>query len=125
MICAVYLSFLLLVRTIKHSGVLLHYIPNFITVSRTTVNVMEEYFHMLMIQPDEWRYETKTFARIFFSFLPKRGQNEIVWIIEGTSTYPCAKHVANEGVWGHAPPGNLEFGPFIRHNLVESWTILA
>ena len=51
--------------------------------------------------------------------------NEIVWIIEGTSTYPCAKHVANEGVWGHAPPGNLEFGPFIRHNLVESWTVFA
>ena len=23
------------------------------------------------------------------------GQNEIVWIIGGTSVYPCAKHVAN------------------------------
>ena len=28
-----------------------YYIPNFITVSRTILNVMEEYFHMLMIQP--------------------------------------------------------------------------
>ena len=26
------------------------------------------------------------------------------------------------GVWGHAPPGNVDFGPFIRHNLLESGT---
>ena len=34
----------------------------------------------------------------------------------GASMYPCAKHVAN-GVWGNAPLGNLDFGPFIRCNL--------
>ena len=33
--------------------------------------------------------------RGFFSFLPKGGQNEIVWIIGGASTYLCAKHGAN------------------------------
>ena len=32
---------------------------------------MEEYFHMLMIQ---WRYETKTTARVSFSFLPNGGR---------------------------------------------------
>jgi len=26
---------------------------------------------------------------------------------------------------GHAPPGNFDFGPFIRHNLVESGTVFA
>ena len=29
------------------------------------------------------------------------------------------------GVWGHAPLGNFGFGPFIRHNLVESGTVFA
>ena len=29
-----------------------------------------------------------------FSFLPKGGQNDIVWIW-GASTYSCLKHVAN------------------------------
>ena len=29
------------------------------------------------------------------------------------------------GVQGHAPPGNFDFGPFIRHNLVESGTVYA
>ena len=38
----------------------------------------------------------------------------------------CAKHVANyRGIWGHAPLGNFDFGPFIRHNLVESGTVFA
>ena len=29
------------------------------------------------------------------------------------------------GVWGHAPLGNFDFGPFIRRNLVESGTFFA
>ena len=29
------------------------------------------------------------------------------------------------GGGGHAPPGNFNFGPFIRHNLVESGTVFA
>ena len=29
------------------------------------------------------------------------------------------------GVFGHAPPGNFDFGPFIRRNLVESGTVFA
>ena len=29
------------------------------------------------------------------------------------------------GVWGHAPPGNFDFGSFIRCNLVESGTVFA
>ena len=28
-------------------------------------------------------------------------------------------------VWVHAPPGNFDFGPFIRHNLVESGNVFA
>ena len=31
----------------------------------------------------------------------------------------------SRGVRGHAPLGNFDFGPFIRHNLVESGTIFA
>ena len=30
----------------------------------------------------------------------------------------CAKHAANKGVWGHAPPPeNFNFQTFIRYNL--------
>ena len=29
------------------------------------------------------------------------------------------------GVRGHAPPGNFDFGIFMRHNLVESGTVFA
>ena len=60
-------------------------------------------------------------SRFSFSFLPKRGQNDIVWTIGGeASMYSCAKHVANLGrpAGGHAP-GNGDFEPF---NLVESGT---
>ena len=63
--------------------------------------------------------------RVSFSFLPKEGggKNEI---IGEASMYPCAKHVANyRGVQGHAPPGNFDFGTFIRHNLVKSGTVFA
>ena len=28
-------------------------------------------------------------------------------------------------VWGNAPPGNFDFGTFIRRNLVESRTVFA
>ena len=28
-------------------------------------------------------------------------------------------------VWGHAPPGNFDFGPIIRCNLMESGTVFA
>ena len=61
-------------------------------------------------------------SRFSFSFLPKRGQNEIVWAIGGgeASMYSRAKHVANLGrpAGGHAP-GNGDFESF---NLVESGT---
>ena len=30
-----------------------------------------------------------------------------------------------KGVLGHAPPENFNFGPFIRHNLVEFGTVFA
>ena len=35
------------------------------------------------------------------------------------------KHVANQGIQGYALPGNFDFGPFIRHTLVESGTVFA
>ena len=38
-------------------------------------------------------------------------------IIGEASMYLCAKRV---GVRGHDPPGNFDFGPFIKYNLVES-----
>ena len=54
-----------------------------------------------------------------FSFLCKGGQNDIVGIIGGGGQVRI--HVQNmwqtRGVWGHAPPENFGFGPFIRHNL--------
>ena len=34
-------------------------------------------------------------------------------------------HVANGGVWGHAPQGNFGFGSFTGRNLVESVTVFA
>ena len=36
-----------------------------------------------------------TLSRVSFSFLPKGGQNEIVWIIGGARMCLCAKHGAN------------------------------
>ena len=42
-------------------------------------------------------------------------------LLGGVSTYVCAKH----GIRGHALPGNVDFGPFIRRNLVESGTVIA
>ena len=66
-------------------------------------------------------------------FLPKgggRGQNEVVWIIGGKGggqeVCICVQSMwQTRGVWGHAPPGNFDFGPFIRHNLVESGPFFA
>ena len=43
---------------------------------------------------------------------------------KGASTYLYAKHAAN-WVWGHAPLGNFDFGPFIRCNFVKSETFSA
>ena len=41
------------------------------------------------------------------------------------STCLCAKTAANYGSLGHASPGNFDFGPFIRRNLLESGTVFA
>ena len=30
-------------------------------------------------------------------------------------------HVANRGFRGHAPPGNFDFGPFIKMQFNEIW----
>ena len=63
---------------------------------------------------------------VFLSFVPKGGQNEIVWIIGGARTYSCAKHVANQGGPGACSPRKMfDFGPLIRQNLVESGTVFA
>ena len=63
---------------------------------------------------------------VSFSFLLKGKENKIVWSIGGASTYLCAKCAASLGrVQGRAPPGNFDFGPFIRRNLVESGTVVA
>ena len=46
----------------------------------------------------------------FFQLLAKGGgQNEIVWIIGGASTYLCKACGKLGGVRGHAPPGNFVF----------------
>ena len=34
-------------------------------------------------------------------------------------------HVQSMWQTGHAPPENFDFGPFIRHNLVESGTVFT
>ena len=39
--------------------------------------------------------------------------------------YWGGKHIFVWGVRGHAPPGNFDFGPFIRNNLVESGTVFT
>ena len=43
----------------------------------------------------------------------------------GASTYLCAKCAANFGGMGACSPGNFDFGPFIRRNLVESGTVFT
>ena len=58
-------------------------------------------------------------VRVSFSFLPKGGQNEIVWIIR---VQACGKL---GGFRGMLPRGNFDFGPFIRRNLVESGTVFT
>ena len=53
-------------------------------------------------------YELPVDIRVSFSFLPKGGQNEIVWIIGGggASTNLCAKHGGSGGMF---PRENLTF----------------
>ena len=60
------------------------------------------------------------------------GQKEIVWIIGGGGggggghVHICVQRMRQtRGVWGHAPPGSFDFGPFIRCKLVESGTVIA
>ena len=50
---------------------------------------------------------TDLYQGFFQLFAQGGGQNEIVWIIGGSSTYLCAKHVTNWGVRG--TPGNFDF----------------
>ena len=50
----------------------------------------------------------------YSAFCPRGEQSEIVWIIGGGKV--CV-HVQSmwqtKGVWGYAPPGNFDFGPFV------------
>ena len=46
-------------------------------------------------------------------------------VIWGTSIICVQSMCQTRGVRGHAPPRNFDFGPFIRHNLVESGTVFA
>ena len=60
-------------------------------------------------------------SRFSFSFLPKRGQNEIVWVIGGRQV--CI-HVQSMWQTKGVRPGGMprEMEPFNRCNLVESGT---
>ena len=73
-------------QPIKHSGVLLHS-----KLYYSFQNNRKCHGRILSHADDPTWYETKTTARVSFSFLPKwgGGQNEIVWIIEGTSISVC------------------------------------
>ena len=72
-------------------------------------------------------YRLIVYTRVSFSFLPKVGQNEIVWIIGGSSQARiCVQSMwQTRGVRGHASLGNFDFEPFIRRNLVESGTVFT
>ena len=63
-------------------------------------------------------------TRVSFSFLPKEGQNEIVWIIGGGGggqVHICVQSMQQTWeVWGHAPILDL-----LLDNLVESGTVFA
>ena len=65
--------------------------------------------------------------RVSFNFLPKGGQNEIVWIIGGGGKQILVCRACDKlaGSGGMLPWGNFHFGPFIRHNLVESGTVFT
>ena len=62
--------------------------------------------------------------RFSFSFCPK-GEGGV---LGGVSTYLCVKHACmgqTRGVQGYAPPGNFDFGAFIKRYLVESGTVFT
>ena len=63
----------------------------------------------------------------FHLFAQGGGQNEIVWIIGGSSQVRiCVQSMwQTRGVRGHASLGNFDFEPFIRRNLVESGTVFT
>ena len=67
------------------------------------------------IQSCTWQ-SLKIFAifhcRGFFQRLPKRGQNKIVWIIEGQVRICVQSMGQARGVQGHANPENFDFGPY-------------
>ena len=63
------------------------------------------------------------------AFCPSGGKMRLYRLLGGggggDNIYSCVKHVASRVVWGHARLGNFYFGPFIRHNLVESGTVFT
>ena len=61
----------------------------------------------------------------FLSAFCPRGSKMRLYGVLWLSTYLCAKHAANYGSLGRAPPGNFDFGPLIIRNLVESGTVFA
>ena len=65
-------------------------------------------------------------VQVFFQLFAQGGDKmRLYGLLGGASMYPCGKRVGNLGVWGHAPPGNFDFGPFIGRNLMESGTVFA
>ena len=96
-----------------------YYIPNFITVSRTIVNVMEEYFHMPMIQPG---MKPKLPLGFLSAFCPNGGVGKmrLYGLLRGQV------HICVQSMWQTiGGSGDIEFGHFIRRNLADPWTVFA
>ena len=55
------------------------------------------------------------------AFWPRWGKMRLYRLLGGGDVYLCKAC----GKLGHAPPGNLDFGPFIKLNLVKSGTVLT
>ena len=75
---------------------------------------------------EEWE-EEKLGIPGFLSAFCSRGRKIRLYGLLGEQVHICVQSVqqARGGVQGRAPPGNFDFGPFIRRNLVESGTVVA
>ena len=59
----------------------------------------------------------------FFQLFAQGGPQNELYVIGGQVCNRVQSKQQTRGVRGHAPWENFDFGPFIRHNLVESGTV--
>ena len=111
-------------QPIKHSGVLLHSKLHY-----SFQNNCKCHGRILSHANDPTGYETKTTARVSFSFLPKWGGGGGGGGVGKMRLYGLLRgqvHICVQSMWQTiGGSGDIEFGHFIRRNLADPWNVFA